>query len=127
MSRKDHQGASEASTWKQLETIEARMDRQGRTSGPSAVPRVEGEETEASALWGTSLHHQGPPEIESGQERGPPQELEPQEKIQGTAPRRKRDHTIVLSDPEMYVKPKALGEPHAPAHSDPPPGQEETN
>ena len=91
------------------------------------VPRVEGEEAEASASWGTSLHQQGPPGMKSGQEQGPPYELGPQEKIQGTAPGRKRAHTIVLSDPETYAKPKALGEPHAPAHYEPPPGQEGTD
>ena len=37
-SRKDHQGTSEAPTWRQLETVEAPRNRQGRTSGPTAVP-----------------------------------------------------------------------------------------
>ena len=68
LSRKDHQGAYEARIWRQPETIEAQRKRQGRTSGPTSVPRVEGEETEASVLLAKSLHHQGPPGMMSGQE-----------------------------------------------------------
>ena len=34
---------------------------------------------------------------------------------------------IVLRDPEPYGNPKFLGETHAPAHSEPPPGHEKTD
>ena len=110
--RKDHQGASEAQRWRQMETLEERRNRQGRTSGPTAIPRMEREEMETSALWGTSFHHQGPLGIKSGQEQGPPQELDPQVKSQRAAPRRKRAHTIGLNEPETYAKPKVPREPH---------------
>ena len=67
-SRGDHHGANEATTERQLEAVEAPRNRQEKVSGPTAVPRVEGKETEARASWGTSLHLQGPPGRKSGQE-----------------------------------------------------------
>ena len=57
--------------------------------------------------------------MKSGHKQGPPQKLEAQEKTQGTAPGRKRDHTIVISGPETYVEPKAPREQHLPDHLEP--------
>ena len=126
-SRGDHHGANEATTERQLEAVEAPRNRQEKVSGPTAVPRVEGKETEARASWGTSLHLQGPPGRKSDQEQGPPYKSDPQGKILGTAHGRKRGHTPALNEPEMHAKPKALREFRAPAHLDPPQGQEGTD
>ena len=113
--------ANETITEKQPEALEAPKNGQEETPRPTAVPRREGEETKASVSSGTRLHHHGPPGIMSGQEQGPPHKLDPKEKIHRTAPRRKRTHIIVLSNPETYVNPKALKETHAPALLEPPP------
>ena len=90
-------GASEATTESQLEAFEALRSCQEKISGPTAVPRVEGEETEARASWGTKLHQQGSPRSKSGQEQGAPYESEDEteEASDGEkrAPRRKKADT----------------------------------
>ena len=118
-SRGDHHGASEATTERQIEAVEAPRNWQEKISGPTAVPRVDGKETEARTSWSTSLHLQGTPGRKSGHEQRPPYESDPEGKIQGTAHGRKRVHTLALSDPETHVDPKALGESHGPAYLKP--------
>ena len=56
----------------------------------------------------------------SGQKQGPPDESEPQEKIQGAAHRLEGDPRLARNEQEMHAKPEALREAHAPAHLDPP-------
>ena len=121
------QGASEATTERQLEALEAPRNQQEKTSRPTVVPRGEGEETEARAPWGTGIHLQGPPGSKSGQELGLPYESDPQGKIQGTAHGRKRAQNLAHNEPKMHAEPKASGESHAQAHLNPPQGQEGTD
>ena len=60
----------------------------------------------------------------SGQKQEPPDESEPQGKIQGTVHRLKGTPRLALDEQETHAKPEAIGELHAPAPLDPPQCQE---
>ena len=64
-------GANETTTEKQPEALEAPKNQQEETPRPTAVPRGEGEETEARTPGGKSLHLQGAPGSKSSQDRAP--------------------------------------------------------
>ena len=98
-------GTCEDTTRSQPKTVEVPRNRQKKIAGPTAAPRVEGEETTGRASWGTSLQWQGPPGRNIRQEQRPPYESEPQGKTQDTANTRKKNHDLALNDPEMPAEP----------------------
>ena len=63
-------GPNETTTEKQQEALEAPKNQQEETPRPMAVPRGDGEETEAKTPRGKSLHRQGSPGSKSSQEQG---------------------------------------------------------
>ena len=67
------QGVRENPIAKHTETAEVRKDRQGRTPGPSAEYKGEGEAMEASFSRGMNLHPKGSPGIKNGEKLEEPQ------------------------------------------------------
>ena len=114
-------------TEKQPEALQAPKNQKEETPRPTAVPRREGEETEARTPGGKSPHLQGSPGSKSSQEQGTPHRFEPQGKIQGTAYGRKRAEKIAHNNPQMPTEPKATAESQDQAHLNPPQGQTGTN